>query len=288
MRNLYVFVVVFLNIACESPKSIHVKQNVDTTQLRPKCEIINQLSLKNMILNYPVIKDSICFKTKLIEDYDLFVGGKRIDQTDINYFKKINVCKGNDSSYYLLEFDYHDWSMASHPWKYQLLFNHKAELIKIFYADSLKMLKVFDNEAPMIVEISSTAKGNGAYSFYQFEGDSLINIFKGFSEYLPRLVDEHQDHTVNEPAALNYVAIDVNCDGFRDLYFFGKLVLIEEYVPEIGWIGGYTQNDISVKYSIDNPYKKIPIEYVFLYDPKLNRFIEKENYFEKYKSLFGE
>jgi hypothetical protein len=48
------------------------------------------------------------------------------------------------------------------------------------------------------------------------------------------------------------------------------------------WFDTETINGKEVTYSIDNPFKKIPVEFIFLYDKQTGHFKAKENYTEKY------
>ena len=43
-----------------------------------------------------------------------------------------------------------------------------------------------------------------------------------------------------------------------------------------------TINGKTITYSEENPFKKIPVEFVFLYDKQTGHFKEKENYTKKY------
>ncbi|MDW9378702.1 hypothetical protein [Chryseobacterium sp. JV558] len=51
------------------------------------------------------------------------------------------------------------------------------------------------------------------------------------------------------------------------------------------WYDNTTIDGKEINYSIDNPFKKIPVEYIFLYDQKTGHFKAKEDYAEKYKLL---
>ena len=60
------------------------------------------------------------------------------------------------------------------------------------------------------------------------------------------------------------------------------MVLIQGQTKDGVWFDSETINGKTITYSIDNPFKNIPVEFVFLYDKQSGHFIAKENYKERY------
>jgi hypothetical protein len=59
-------------------------------------------------------------------------------------------------------------------------------------------------------------------------------------------------------------------------------VFIQGQTKNGDWFDTETINGKEVTYSIDNPFKKISVEFIFLYDKQTGHFKAKENYTEKY------
>jgi hypothetical protein len=96
------------------------------------------------------------------------------------------------------------------------------------------------------------------------------------------------DHNsiINEPYELKFSESDVNKDGFKDIILSGKIVLIQGRTKSGGWYDNLTENGkIIASYSEENPFRKIPIRLVFLYNFSTGHFHEQEDYSKKFKSL---
>jgi hypothetical protein len=229
--------------------------------------------------DYPTIKDSLKFITNLRQAFDLKIeeSGVQRKGEKITIFKKVKI-NGSNQDFYFIEYDWKDGSMASYPWKYQVLLTTDGKLIKTLYAQRFEFLPVFPKESPFLLATIVTAKGNGGHDLYKITGDSLENVYEGnFRTY-----DAHEDNKVYEPNELNLKIKDFNKDGFNDISFNGKIVLIQAQTPQGDWYDSETIDGKQVNYFIDHPFKKIPVEFIFLYDKKTGHFKAKEDYVKKY------
>jgi hypothetical protein len=75
---------------------------------------------------------------------------------------------------------------------------------------------------------------------------------------------------------------DFNNDGLNDIAFVGKIILIQGKTKDGFWYDNEIVNGKTISYSVDNPFKKIPVEFIFLYDKQTGHFKANENYTKKY------
>ncbi len=65
-------------------------------------------------------------------------------------------------------------------------------------------------------------------------------------------------------------------------------MVLTKYLPDAGdYVDGAVMLGQAKNYSIENPYKKIHVEYIFTYEKSLDRFIPQEDYSKKYKRFDG-
>lgn len=264
--KLFVCFCIFLLISCSSSNQNSKYKNEKTKLTEVKF--------------YPKIKDTTKFISKLKTLFEIEIqhefSPKEHDK--ITLFKKVKIF-GSDEQYYLIEFDYADSFDAAYPWKFQFLINSKGEAVKLFSAEKIELIQILENHNPFILTVESTYRGNGGHCIYKFNSDSLVNCLNNsFKTY-----DANEDNYVFEPNDLNLKFEDINSDGYRDLIFFGKMIFIQGQNENGGWYDGKYTDGNFVDFSIDNPYRKEDIELQFIYDNELKRFIEAENYLEKYK-----
>ncbi len=236
------------------------------------------------IKKYPVIDDTIVFIKALKENCHLFSGP--VEKESINYIKKTRLY-GSNKEFYLVEYDYHDGANCSYPWKNQLLFDNQGRLVKVLNDIRVDIVKIFPADNPFLISVSSTAHGNGWHTISCISSDTLKNVFDGFSGNRPQTYDNCEDNTVNEPNEFQYKITDANHDGYNDVVFYGKIVLIQGRTKNGDWYDGETINGKTVDYSVANPFKKIPAVFTFLFDSAKRYFIQQEDYAKKYQCLFG-
>ena len=222
------------------------------------------------IKDFPVIKDKSAFikelrKSCLLEVDDINSSFKE----DITYYKRVQI-NGSNEDLILLEYDYHEGCGAAFPWKNQLLFTETGKLIKCLSAVRFEMIKIFPDQKPFLLTVTSSYRGNGGHGIWKLSGDTLENVYDGYKDYETKTYDSNADNTVFEPYELKLKIKDYNHDGLNDISFNGKLVLTEGISKNGMW---YNAN-----ISEENPFIKIPTEYIFLYDKKTKHFGAKEPY----------
>jgi hypothetical protein len=239
----------------------------------------------DLVKKFPLISDTVYFIKELKANCHLlesYFNGERI-----NYFKKTKLF-GSANDFYLVEYDYRDGATCAFPWKYQILFNASGKLIKILSNIRVDIVKIFPKENPFLIGVSSTGHGNGWHEINRIESDTLENVYDGFLGTRPETYDVTEDNSVNEPAEFHYKTLDVNNDGYNDIVFFGKIVLIQGRTKNGDWYDKEIKNGKTISYSIDNPYKIIPATFTFLYNSRKKHFIEEEDYSKKYEYIFGD
>jgi len=236
----------------------------------------------NQVVDFPTIKDSTKFITDLRQNFGLEVDESPFQKANekITTYQKVKI-NGCAKDYYFIEYDYGDGCMAAYPWKYQILLTTEGHLVKIMTGQRFEFVTIFPNKNPFILLVIATAKGNGGHEFYKMSADTLENVYEGYYDYDVRTFDAHQDNTVYEPNELTLKIEDYNKDG--DIAFVGKIVLIRGLTEYGVWYDEDTIDGKTITYSVDNPFKKIPIEYIYLYDKETGHFKAKENYVEKYE-----
>ena len=222
--------------------------------------------------DFPLIKDSSAFISDLKQVYN--VHKERIsNEEQINSFIKFNI-NGSDDDYYLIEYDYLDGSGASFPWKYQLILSSDGKLIKKLRAERFEFVEIFPDQNPFLLTVVRSSHGNGGHNFYKISADTLEDVY----DQSVQTFDMHHWMSVYEPYELNIKYQDVDSDGFKDIIFYGKIVFLQAKSKKGIWYDSYMVAGEIMLYSINNPWKKVPIEYIFLFDPESGHFKAKEEY----------
>ena len=228
---------------------------------------LDEIALFSYAKSFPTITDTFKFITELRDAFNLenaqFMEQKPNEK--ITAFKKIQI-NGSKREFILVEYDYIEGASASYPWKYQIIMTKEGKLIKILDGVRYELIKVFEDQAPLLLVLTSTSKGNGSHQLYKFSNDSLENVLDEMTGYFPRTYDAHTDQHINEPKELKLTVNDENNDGFPDLVFSGKIIY------------NSIQNDVS---DLKNN-KSIPVKLIFIYDKNSGHFKEFEDYQKKY------
>jgi len=270
---------------CEDVNTNKIENLIIQTSETEKTKDVEMDRLKE-ISDFPIITDTTKFISSLRKVFNLEVDESlyQKEHEKISVYKKVKIY-GSDNDYIFIEYDYGNGSGVAYPWKYQLILNTEGKLVKILSKQRYEFIEIFKNQNPFLLTLESTSKGNGGHELYKITADTLENIYEMDFDYYIRTYDAHQDNTINEPFELVLNIKDYNNDGFNDISFNGNVVFIQAKTKNGDWYDGETIDGKIVNYSIDNPFKKIPIELIFLYDKKSGHFKSKENYSKKYKSL---
>lgn len=261
--------------------------NKQTLKAEKPTLIVNQEKVDTIfspVNDYPTIKDTVKFISELRRIFELEVdeSSYQKEYEKITFFEKVKIY-GSDNDYIFIEYDYGNGCGAAFPWKYQLILTTEGKLVKTLSGQRYEFVKIFDNEHPFLLTVIATDKGNGWHEVYKISTDSLEKVFDSYFDFNLRTYDAHQDYSVNEPNELTLKIKDFNNDGFNDIAFVGKIVLIQGQTKDGNWYHSETLNGKEIIYSVDNPFKKIPVEFIFLYDKQTGHFKAKENYIEKYE-----
>lgn len=236
------------------------------------------------VANFPTIKDTTKFIADLRQIFELEVDespSQKINE-EITTYKKVKIY-GSDKDYIFIEYDYKNGCGAAFPWKYQLLLTTDGKLVETLSGQRFEFVEIFKNKNPFLLIAHGTSKGNGGHELLKISADTLENVYECDLDYFVRTYDAHEDNKINEPNELNLKVNDFNNDGYNDIAFVGKIVLIQGQTKNGDWFDSETINGKTITYSVDNPFKKIPVEFVFLYNKQTEHFKAKENYTEKYK-----
>jgi hypothetical protein len=235
------------------------------------------------VADFPAINDTTKFIADLRKVFELEVDESPSQKTNekITTYKKVKIY-GSDKDYFFIEYDYIDGCGAAFPWKYQLLITTDGKLVKTLSGLRFDFVEIFKNQNPFLMTVSATSKGNGGHEIFKITKDTLEDVFESNLDYFVRTYDAHEDNSINEPNELTLKVKDFNNDGFNDISFNGKIVLIQGQTKNGDRFDTETKNGKEVTYSIDNPFKKIPVEFIFLYNNQTGHFKAKENYTEKY------
>ncbi len=146
-------------------------------------------------------------------------------------------------------------------------------------------LAVFPQQSPLLLVLNVTSKGNGGHQLFRIFKDTLQLVFDGFTNQEFRTYDAHQDNIVYNPSELKLSLSDENDDGFNDLKFTGEVLLLQGKNSKGQWFDHEMIDGKTISYSIDHPYKKFPLELIYYYDSRLDRFSASKNNTTQYKLL---
>jgi len=264
-------------------KSSSVSSPKDNIKTSENSALQKKLVL-SQISEFPVIKDTSQFIANLREIFELEVDESPYQKENerISNYEKIQLY-GSENDFIFIEYDYGYGCEAAFPWKYQLLINMDGKPIKSLSAMRFEFIEIFENQAPFLLIVGATSKGNGGHSIFKMSNDTLENVLDDEFPYYLRTYDAHQDNRVNEPLELDIQIRDINNDGFNDISFAGKFVLIQGLTENGDWYDTEIINNKKINYSVDNPFDQIPVEFVFIFDEETKHFKTMEDYSNKYE-----
>ena len=275
--QIKLIILALTTFSCSDPTTKEDK--LVTPNVQQKKENIFEL-----VSDFPIIKDTSRFIHDLRQSFNLKVHESPVQKKNekITSFKKVKLY-GSEKDFIFIEYDWNVGSMADYPWRYQLLMTTDGKLIKSLNGLRFEFVKIFPQQNPFLLILIASAQGNGGHEIYTISSDSLENIYEGYFDYTVQTYDAHHDNSIYEPEELILKIKDYNNDGMNDIAFVGTKLIIQGQTKNGEWFDRETlKNGKTITYSAKNPFKKIPIEFVFFYDKKSEHFIAKENYGEQY------
>ncbi|GAB3518014.1 hypothetical protein [Emticicia fontis] len=234
--------------------------------------------------DFPIIKDTAQFIAELRETFDLKVYESPIQtaREKITAFKKVKIY-GSEKDFILIEYYWGAGATVEYPWAYQFILTTDGKLLKLLSKERYEFVKILPNQLPFLLTVTATARGNGGHQLYKVSADTLENVYEGYYAYKVKTYDAEEDSWVYEPNELKLKIKDFNKDGFNDISFHGNRVFIEGVTKEGRWFDVEIINGKTVRYSVDHPFRKIPVEFIFLYDNQTGHFKAKEDYSKKFE-----
>lgn len=281
-------ILILLGFKCkESEKEINQNTTIKEATLLNENETVDEINYEDrfsMISTFPKIADTTEFIKEMIDFFKIEVDYRENEELKgrINEYKKIRI-NGTENNFIILEYEYDGGAMVTFPWRYQILMSEDGKAIETFSGLRCEQIEIMPNEKPFLLILKVTSRGNGGHEIYKVVEGKLENIYEGYYDYDLRTYDKHQDLAVYEPEELKIKINDDNGDGLNDLTFEGELIYLMAKSPKGFWYDVDEINGKTIEYSIENPWKKSSIQFVFLYDKKTGHFIAKENYHEKYE-----
>lgn len=269
MKLLFLYpLLIALTLACSN------EQNSFKNYSYSKEFTTMQNQLFSYISSYPSIEDSISLIFELKKLSAIDYNDSKIKDEIITYYKNVKLY-GSEKSYHLLEYSYRI-SENNNPEKLLVLLTHEGKFLQKLFINGLKLIETFYKQNPFLITMKKTTKGNGGHNLYKISNDKLELVLDAFNNE-PRTFDAHQDNSIYEPNELNLEVKDYNNDGYNDIAFNGQIVYIQGQNKNGIWYDCEVIEGEVVYYSVDNPYKKTPIEYIFLYDKETGHFTALEN-----------
>lgn len=257
--NIFLIIssLIFLLISCQSETQIKLNK---TQSEEPKVllsdEDLEDKKIKEIIF-LPVLdakqrKNRKELRKLFLDYYTLEIEPEMIFR--IAYPKKIY---GTGDTLYVIEAHIpEDVSCKPFGRKTQFIFNPEGKLIHIDHAAFFKWVAYGNDKTPMLMTLNTDCKGKGKHHFYKFEQGRLIDVFNVLLDETPITYDANMDDDLSsfEPNELELKMEDRNEDGKKDLVFSGKQ---------------------KIKNKLETNKKNI--EYVFLYKPGEDWFLQKFN-----------
>jgi hypothetical protein len=225
------------------------------------------------VFDFPTIRDSTKFMKDLrqISGIEVEESSAQKANEKISTFKKVKLF-GSDKDYFFIEYDFEAGSMASYPWKFQILMTPEGRLVNSLSGQRFDFVSIFPRQNPFLLIVKATAKGNGGHEIYKISADTIENVYEGYFDYDVQTYDAHEDQSIYEPFELNIAFKDENKDGFNDIVFTGQKLMLGKYTRDSLWY----DSENGKAFTSENPAEKISIKYIFLYDKQTGHFKAKE------------
>ena len=276
MRYTLIFILL-LTMSCKQKRQdkADIVNTVDTTVKSkdvvevPKPEPVEKSDYQTAPFEiekyYPKILDTADFIKALEENCHLYSNersSKRLEK-----FKKIKL-NGSAKDFYYIEYSNPLYSNAEFPGRHQVVLDNNGKLLKVITALRLDLVRILPTENPYLFALLATAHGNGGHEIFRINTDTIEQVYDGFLGYRPQTYSTGYGNDVNIPNELYHRFSDENNDGLNDVTFFGKV--------------RYSKIDLGTEDKVAS------VKFIFFYNKGNGHFIEKEDYSEKYKFIYGD
>lgn len=241
------------------------KDLVETAKTEPVEKFEYQTVRFEIEKYYQKVLDTSNFIKALEENCHLYSNQRNTKRLD--KFKRIKL-NGSTKDFYYIEYSYPISSNAEFPGRYQIVFDGNGKFLKAISAVRVDIVRILTTENPYLFALLSTAHGNGGHSIFRINKDTIEQVCDGFLGYRPQTYSTGYGNEVNIPNELYHKFSDENNDGLNDVTFFGKV--------------RYSKIDLGTDDKI------APVKFIFLYNVANGHFVEKEDYSEKYKFIYGD
>ncbi|MCP4442557.1 MAG: hypothetical protein GY810_26925 [Aureispira sp.] len=238
--------------------ALQAQVSYDSTMFKDAIRRENELYKKVFV---PVLdtswrQDSADFIRKLDKSYGLLEPNKGVIS---NFYQQ--VLFGYGDTVYVIEYTIPLDSICEHyPYQQQFIFNRDGQLLHKDQAMSVKFVQIWEDQAPVFMVLNSSCEGEGKHHFYKYENGRLIDIFNVFEggDNTPNTYLNLVDSAYFDPFELVFEAIDIDQDGYNDIVFRGKKVVLRDNKGK--------------QYPTWRPFQKELLEYKFIYKPAKGLF----------------
>lgn len=152
-------------------------KQVTTNQIESENKDTVNVDLNSLLSDYPLIKDSATFIDNLMRDFGIELSEHEKSEKYISAFRKVKI-NNSDKEFFFIEFNHAEGSLATYPWKYQLVLTPEGKPMKKFSGERYDFVEIFPNENPFLLIVTVTAKGNGGHEIYKITADTLENVYE--------------------------------------------------------------------------------------------------------------
>lgn len=241
------------------PPTLSADTDYDPLFFNSDAERAQALRLKQFRPLRQPIKDSAAFVQQLLETYrpQATTAAARLHRMDRQ------ALFGREDSIWVIDVRWPAGDVARHR---QFFFNEKAQLLQQSTAQKWGFYFLLKEAAPFLVLLNAPPGGEGHHQIMRGTEETLIDIFNPLTDPPLPTFDALPNAFINQPQELELLVIDENQDGWNDLLFVGERLQLEDGSDKV--------------YTLDKPFQKEPIRWVFLYHPVKQQFLAAENYWE--------
>lgn len=203
------------------------------------------------------VTDSSAFLRKLIQTYR----PQTTTQAASLHRMEKQALFGRSDSIWVLDVRWPAGSCSRHR---QFIFSGKAQLLEQTTAQTWSFYYLLNGELPFLVMHDAPCGGEGTHQILRGTEAGLMDVFNPLTNTTLFTVDALPNASINEPSELKLLIADENQDGWNDVLFLGERLHLED--PQ------------GAVYTLEKPYRREELRWVFLYHPVKQQFLAAENY----------